>query len=152
MTTTPRLSLCPVTFADACDFVALHHRHHSPPTGHKFSIGVALDGILVGVAIVGRPVARSLDDGRTLEVNRTATDGTRNACSMLLGAAWRAAKALGYTRLVTYTQHGESGSSLLAAGYRVVDQRRARRSWSSPTRPRLDRSTGAIQRTLWEAS
>ncbi|WP_280383636.1 XF1762 family protein [Nocardia wallacei] len=150
--TTPRLSLCPVTFADACDFVALHHRHHPPPTGHKFSIGVALDGTLVGVAIIGRPVARSLDDGRTLEVNRTATNGTRNACSMLLGAAWRAAKALGYTRLVTYTQHGESGSSLRAAGYHVVAQRRARRSWSCPARPRLDRPNGGPQRTLWEAS
>lgn len=152
MTPTHRLSLCPVTFAEACDFVALHHRHHAPPVGHKFSLGVALDGALVGVAIVGRPVARSFDDGWTLEVTRTATDGTRNACSQLLGAAWRAAKALGYTRLITYTQRGESGSSLRGAGYRPVAERRARGTWNCPTRPRLDRSTGGIQRTLWDIS
>jgi hypothetical protein len=73
------LELVPVTFSDAVAFVGMHHRHNRPPIGHKFSLGVALDGTLVGVAIVGRPVARHFDDGRTLEVNRTATDGTRNA-------------------------------------------------------------------------
>jgi hypothetical protein len=145
------LSLCPVSFADASDFVRLHHRHHKPPTGHKFSIGVAAEGRLVGVAMVGRPVARYLDDGSTLEVNRTATDGSPNANSMLYGAAWRASKALGYTRLVTYTQAGETGSSLRAAGWRVVAERAARRAWDTPSRPRLDRGNGGIERTLWEA-
>jgi hypothetical protein len=101
------LRLVPVSFADACGFVAMHHRHHRPPIGHKFSLGVALGDVLVGVAMVGRPVARMYDDGTTLEVNRTATDGTKNANSMLYGAAWRAAKALGYGRLITYTQEGD---------------------------------------------
>lgn len=145
------LTLCPVSFAEACDFVQLHHRHHRPPTGHKFSIGVAADDRLVGVAMVGRPVARHLDDGTTLEVNRTATDGTPNANSMLYAAAWRASKALGYTRLVTYTQSGESGASLRASGWSVVAERAARKGWDAPTRPRLDRGTGDVQRTLWEA-
>jgi hypothetical protein len=63
------LRTVPVTFAQAQAFVADWHRHHRPPRGHKFSIGVAdPDDVLVGVAIVGRPVARHLDDGLTLEV------------------------------------------------------------------------------------
>ncbi|MFD4611942.1 XF1762 family protein [Streptomyces sp. NPDC058440] len=75
-----------------------------------FAVGAADEtGILRAVAIVGRPVARHLDDGTTLEVTRTASDGTRNANSLLYGASWRAAKALGYRRLITFTQEGESG-------------------------------------------
>lgn len=146
------LRLVPVSFADACGFVAMHHRHHQPPAGHKFSIGVALDDVLVGVAMVGRPVARAYDDGATLEVNRTATDGTPNANSMLYGAAWRAAKALGYSRLITYTQEGESGSSLRAAGWTVVGERKARAGWSVPSRPRDDKGVDRMPRTLWEVA
>jgi|SRR6185312_10686399 len=150
--TAPDLELTPVTFADACAFVALHHRHSKPPVGHKFSIGVEAGGKLVGVAMVGRPVARMLDDGLTLEVNRTATDGTPNANSKLYGAAWRATRALGYRKLITYTQRAESGSSLRAAGWRVIAQRPARPGWTTPSRPRKDHGTGYTERTLWEAS
>lgn len=147
------LHLVPVTFADACGFVAMWHRHHAPPVGHKFSVGVADDErVLRGVAIVGRPVARSYDDGATLEVTRVATDGTRNTSSMLYGAAWRAASALGYRRLITYTQDGESGSSLRAAAYRVVAVRAARPGWTCPSRPRDDRGVDGIARTLWEVA
>src|SRR5690242_20917000 len=113
----------------------------------KFCLGVDADGELVGVATVGRPVARHYDDGYTLEVNRTATDGTRNVNSMLYGAAWRAAKALGYDRLVTYTQAEESGSSLRAAGWRVVAKRPARPGWDMPSRPRTSRGVDEIPRT-----
>ena len=147
------LHLVPVTFADACGFVEMWHRHHIPPAGHKFSIGVADEqGVLRGVAIVGRPVAKAYQDGLTLEVNRTATDGTRNANSMLYAAAWQATKAMGYGRLVTYTQAGESGSSLRAAGWRVVAERPARKGWDTPSRPRESRGVDGIPRTLWEAS
>lgn len=144
------LYLAPVSFRDACAFVAEHHRHHRPPRGHKYSVGVARDGVLVGVAMVGRPVARHLDDGLTLEVNRTATDGTRNANSLLYGAAWRAAKALGYGRLVTYTQGAESGASLRAAGWRVIAELPARRGWDAPSR-RRGAGVDGVPRTLWEA-
>lgn len=146
------LRIVPVSFGDACRFVAAHHRHNAPPVGHKFSIGAAVDELLVGVAIVGRPVARHLDNGHALEVARTATDGTPNANSMLYGAAWRAAKALGYDRLVTYTQHDESGASLRAAGWTVIAHRPARSGWTAPSRPRADRGTDGVPRTLWEAS
>ena len=146
------LQLVPVSFADACGFVRMWHRHHVPPAGHKFSVGVADGETLVGVVMVGRPVARAFDDGRTLEVNRSATDGTPNANSMLYAAAWRAASALGYRRLVTYTQEGESGSSLRAAGWRIVAARPPRAGWSNPSRPANDHGVDGIPRTLWEAS
>lgn len=146
------LHLVPITFKDACGFVDLWHRHHEPPEGHKFSIGVANGTRLVGVAMVGRPVPKAYQDGRTLEINRTATDGTPNANSMLYGAAWRAAKALGYRRLITYTQAGESGASLRGAGYRIVAQRPPRPGWDTPSRPREGRGVDGIARTLWEAA
>lgn len=146
------LRIVPVNWDDACGFIGMWHRHHKPPRGHKFCLGVADDlDILRGVATVGRPVPVAYQDGLTLEVNRTATDGYHNANSMLYGAAWRAAKALGYRRLITYTQEGESGASLRAAGYRIVAQRPARKGWDSPSRPRDDHGVDSIPRTLWEA-
>lgn len=152
----PHLMIVPLTFAQAAAFVEQHHRHHKPPTGTKFVLGVAVaDGGLVGCAMVGRPVARHYDDGLTLEVNRTCTDGTPNANSALYGAAWRAAKALGYRRLITYTQAGESGESLSGAGWRIVGERAARGSWAESSvklRDKRDKTgTGGVQRTLWEA-
>lgn len=106
------LTVKPISLADANRFVAEHHRHHKPVRGHKFSLGCMANGHLAGVAIVGRPVSRYLDDGLTLEVNRLCTDGTKNACSFLYGAAARAAKVLGYHRIVTYILDTESGTSL----------------------------------------
>lgn len=96
------LEICPVSLKEANAFVAENHRHHKPVTGHKFSIACADGEKIVGVAIVGRPVSRHLDDGWTLEVNRLCTDGTRNACSMLYAAAWRAARAMGYRKLESF--------------------------------------------------
>lgn len=154
------LRLVPVEFAAAASFVDRNHRHHRRPAGHKFSVGVANDSDeLVGVAMVGRPVARFLDDGMTLEVNRTCTDGTPNANSMLYGAAARGAFAMGYRRVVTYTQpaadgsdSGESGSSLRAAGWRVVAERPARKGWDTPSRRRELRGNDCVERMLWEVS
>ncbi len=149
----PRLRIVPVRFRDAAGFVAMWHRHHAPPVGCKFALGVADENnVLRGVAIVGRPVARHLDNGTTLEVTRVATDGAPNAGSMLYAAAWRAAKALGYCRLVTYTQADESGATVRAAGWRVLAERPARAGWDRPSRPRQELGTEHIPRTLWEAA
>lgn len=112
------LELRPCDFRTAADFVGLYHRHNKPPTGHKFSIACYDGERLCGVVMVGRPIGRYLDDGLTLEVNRNCTDGTKNACSMLYGAAQRAAKALGYKRLVTYTLQSENGASLRASNWK----------------------------------
>lgn len=147
-----RLQVVNVNWGDSVGFVDMWHRHLKPPRGHKFCVGVALDDVLVGVAIVGRPVPIAYQDGRTLEVNRTATDGTHNANSMLYATAWRAAKALGWRRLITYSQEGETGASLRAAGYRIVAERPARKGWDTPSRPRDDHGADGIARTLWEAS
>lgn len=147
------LHLVPVRSRDARAYVAMWHRHHQPPQGQVFAVGVAdHQDVLRGVAIVGRPVARLYDDGHTLEVTRVATDGARNACSMLYGACWRAAQALGYARLITYTQATESGASLRGAGWRVVARRPARGGWSCPSRPRDAHGADHIPRTLWEAA
>lgn len=146
------LHLVPVSQRDAKAFCAMWHRHHAPPRGMKFAVGAATGGVLVAIAIAGRPVARAYDDGQTLEVTRVASDGTRNACSMLYGACARAAFALGYTRIVTYTQEGESGASLRAAGWRVVAERKPRPGWNVPSRPREASGSEGIARTLWEAA
>lgn len=137
-----------VTLADANAFVAKHHRHHPPVVGHLFSLGAFKGEQLVGVVIVGRPVARLRDDGRTAEVTRLCTDGTRNACSFLYGCASRAAFALGFDRIGTYTLPEEGGASLRASGWKLIGQTPGR-SWSVPSRPRVDRHPLG-QRDLWE--
>lgn len=144
------LILTPVTFAQAKAFVKEHHRHHKPPAGHKFSIGLTnKSGDLVGVAMAGRPVARHFDDGFTLEVNRTCTDGTQNANSMLYGAVTRAAKAMGYRRAITYTQVGESGASLKAAGWRMDAMLKPRAGWNAPSRKRENHGVDDVERIRW---
>ncbi len=145
-----RLEIVPMTLGEARAYVEDHHRHHPAPVGGLFALGVAGDGELRGVAIVGRPVARRLQDGFTAEVTRVATDGTRNACSALYGAAWRACRALGWRRLVTYTLKREPGTSLRAAGWRTVAEVRGR-SWSCPSRPRVDRHP-TQEKIRWEAA
>ena len=145
------LELQPISLAEAKQFVASHHRHHQPPVGHKYSIAVNNGDDIVGVIIVGRPVARAYDDGWTLEVTRCCCiDGARNAASKLYGAARRAAWALGYRRLITYTLPSESGASLRGAGWRCIGIRGGG-SWDCPSRPRVDKApTG--QKLLWEAN
>jgi hypothetical protein len=133
-----RLKVERLSLAEANAFVHLHHRHHGPVVGHLFSLGVALDGKIVGAVIVGRPVSRERDDGVTAEVTRLATDGTKNACSFLYGAASRAAFALGFKRIGTYILASEPGTSLTAAGWRLIGEVRGR-SWSCPSRPRVDK-------------
>lgn len=130
------LRLRPLDLSEANDFVAAQHRHHGRTVSHKFSLGVEDEGGgLRGVAIVGRPLARALDDGWTAEVLRVATDGVRNGCSMLYGACARTAHAMGYRRIVTYTLETEPGVSLVGAGWER-DGETPGRSWSVPSRPR----------------
>lgn len=124
------IHLGPIDYSNAATFVGIHHRHNKPPVGHKFSIGCYdSKGMLVGVCMVGRPIGRYLDDGETLEVNRCCTDGTKNACSMLYGAAQRAAQALGYKRIITYTLESENGSSLRASNW-VCDGQAGGTHWT----------------------
>jgi hypothetical protein len=148
-----RLTVVPIGWDEACEFIRQHHRHHQPSLRGKAYFAVADEqGKVRGVAVIGRPVARMLQDGWTLEVTRVATDGCPNACSALYGAARRVAFALGYRRLVTYTLKSESGTSLRAAGWKVVGEVEGR-SWTTPSRPRVDKSEAQRQdKFRWEVS
>lgn len=142
------LQLSPITLREANAFVAAHHRHHGPARGCIVCVAVSDGEQVCGVAIVGRPVARQLQDGYTAEVLRLCTDGSRNACSMLYAAAWRACRALGYRRVLTYILEAEGGTSLKAAGWRLIGQAGGG-SWSREGRPRVD--THPLQGKLrWE--
>ena len=118
------MKVVPMSLAEANEFVANFHRHNKPVQGAKFSIGASDGQRLIGVAIVGRPVARRLDDGITSEVTRCCVldDAPKGACSFLYSRSWRAWQAMGGQRLVTYTLQSESGSSLRGAGWKVVGQ------------------------------
>lgn len=133
-----RLRHVRIELAEANAFVSEHHRHHKPVVGHLFSLGAVFGDKIVGVVIVGRPVARMRDDGLTAEVTRLCTDGTRNACSFLYGAAAKAAFALGYKRIGTYILASEPGTTLRAAGWRLIGESGGG-SWSRGNRPRVDR-------------
>lgn len=140
----------PLGWREAVAFVNGTHRHHKSPQGWRFGIGAVKSGELVGVVMVGRPVSRMLDDGVTAEVIRLATDGTRNACSFLYGAARRAAFEMGYQRVITYILESESGGSLKASGWQFV-RVAGGGSWSRPSRKRED-SAPLERKQLWEAT
>jgi hypothetical protein len=139
-----------IKLPEANEFVSRLHRHHKPVVGHLFSLGAVLDDQLVGVAIVGRPVARMRDDGVTAEVTRLCTDGTRNACSFLYGASARAAFALGFQRIGTYILASESGTTLKASGWRMIGETKGG-SWSRPSRDRNDKHP-TEPKTLFEVT
>jgi hypothetical protein len=146
-----RLELVPIEFEDAAEFVLRHHRHHTPPVGHKFSLAAMRDDVLEGVAIIGRPVSRERQDGFTLEVTRLCVredaprvvcrdgkDRGAAACSFLYRAAAKATFALGYRRIGTYVLKREGGHSVLQAGYKIIGEVRGR-SWNCKSRPRVDK-------------
>jgi len=132
-----RMRIVPIDFAVANAFIKRFHRHHRPSIGHKFSVAVESNGVIVGVATIGRPIGRNLDDGFTLEVNRSCTDGTKNANSTLYGAAQRIAKEMGYKRIITYTLDSESGSSLKAVGWKQAAIVKAE-AWDYNGKPRAN--------------
>jgi hypothetical protein len=143
----PNLELMPITFRQAKAFIEEYHSHHKPPQGWKFGICVhdrAKDRI-VGVVTVGRPVSRHMDDGFTAEVTRCCTDRTPHVASMLYAAAWRAAKAMGYKRIITYTLDEEKGTSLIAAGWHEVAASEGG-SWSRKKRPREDKHPTGLKK------
>ena len=130
------LTIVPITQKKAKKWVKDFHRHHRPPVGSVFQLGLSKDNEIVGVLMAGRPVARGFDDGLTIEVNRTCVvDGIKNGCSKLLGAAARVSRELGYKRIITYTLPTESGASLRAVGW-TNDHLTKGSNWNCPSRPR----------------
>jgi hypothetical protein len=138
----------PIHLREANEFIKAHHRHSLPTVGGKFAIGCRVDGKLVGVAVAGRPVARRLDDGLTLEVLRVCSDGTPNACSFLYSRVRRIAQLMGYSTVITYTLASESGASLKAAGGVVVGGVRPQ-EWSVPSRPRKSQAVYQEPKLKW---
>jgi hypothetical protein len=144
-----KLTAVPCTRKQANTFVGAMHRHHKPVVSGKFCIAIVdEEGLVRGVAMIGNPVARSLMDGWTVEVNRVATDGCPNACSALYGASWRTAKAMGYRRMFTYTLASEPGASLRGAGWKQ-DSIVNGRSWHTPSRPRAVESHPTEDKIRW---
>lgn len=155
------MSLCavPITLADAQAFVGKLHRHHKAPVGHRFSIGCQVVDFetsyarqethykLVGVVVVGRPVARKTDQYRIAEVTRLCTDGTKNACSFLYSLAARIAKEMGFDRIQTFILPTESGISLRAAGW-TFDGTTHTGTWQTRTNRRTDQPTEQKQRWI----
>lgn len=129
------LEAVPLELSRANEFVATLHRHHDPVHRDKFRIGASQNGRLVGVVQVGRPVSRMLDDGKTVEVVRLCTDGTKDVCSFLYSRAARIAKEMGYERIITYILVTESGTSLKACGW-LEDGETSGGCWSRPSRKR----------------
>lgn len=142
------MKVVPISLKLANEFVESLHRHHKKVQGHKFSIGAEHDGKLVGVVTVGRPVARMLDDGRTLEVTRLCTDGTKNACSFLYSAAWRVGRELGYSKMLTYILESEPGTSLKATGWKLIGSAGGG-TWNRPSRQRIDKHP-TEKKSRWE--
>jgi len=144
------MKVIPLNLSAANDFVSRYHRHSAPVRGHRYSLGLSSDGNLVAVVIVGRPVARHLDDGTTAEVTRLCTlpEAPRNACSKLYSAAQRVWFAMGGQRLVTYTLQSESGESLRGAGWRL-DGEAGGRFWSTPSRPRVKHPSQKSLKLRW---
>lgn len=132
------MKVIPVTYKQASEFVNLYHRHHSASQGCKFCIGLVGEGEnnLIGVAICGRPVARKLDDGFTLEINRVCTLGAKNSCSMLYGACCRIAKAMGYKKIITYILESENGASLRASNFLLENENCGGTEWTSERKPK----------------
>lgn len=124
-----------ISLSDANRFVGDGHRHHDPVHRDKFRVACELNGNIVGVAQVGRPVSRILDDGLTVEVVRLCTDGTKNACSFLYSRCARAAKELGFKHIVTYILDSETGKSLEAAGW-ILEKETKGQEWTRPSRRR----------------
>jgi hypothetical protein len=151
------VTLTPLTLREARAFVTAHHRHHRAPNGGLFAIGAEENEEVMAVAIVGKPVARMLADGYTAEVTRLcstagplANGHAAGVCSMLYAACWRAARAMGYRRLVTYTLPEEGGSSLRAAGWKLIGEAGGG-TWSRKSRPRVDTHPTQVK-FRWEAA
>lgn len=131
-----RIKAVPVSLKQAQEYVDDYHRHHMHTVGDKYRVGAEVDGELVGIAQVGRPVARHLDDGKTLEVLRLCTRGEKDVCSFLYSRCARIAREMGYTKIITYILDTENGASLRASGWHLEKADAGGSPWDHPSRPR----------------
>lgn len=153
MSDTPiKLRPAPITLREANEFVGNFHRHNKPTQGGKFSIGALYGDEMVGVAIVGRPVSATLEDGWTAEVTRLCVrdHAPKNTCSFLYGRCWRIWQQMGGQRMVTYTLQQEGGASLRGAGWKLVGEVKPQ-TWDRSNRPREWQPIYGQLKFRWEA-
>lgn len=124
------LLIKPISLKKANEYVINNHRHHNKVQGHKFSLSVWNEDSLCGVAIVGHPQSRRIDNESTLEVLRLCTDGTYNACSILYARCAKVAKDMGYRKIITYILESELGTSLKASGWHCEQEKCGGTSWT----------------------
>lgn len=142
------LKAVPLDLKTANAFVDQLHRHHDPVHRDKYRLGAERDGQLVGIVQVGRPVSRVLDDGKTVEVVRLCSDGSRNVCSFLYAKAAKIAQELGYEKIITYILHSEPGTSLKAAGWFCEEEQCGGGSWDCPSRRRTT-TAPTVRKQRW---
>ena len=142
------MKIVPLTLAEANRLIAQLHRHHKPVQGHRFGIGLNENGVLIGAATIGRPVGREVPQYTVAEVTRLVTDGTPNACSMLYGAAAKAAKAMGFWWIQTYILEDEPGTSLKAAGWQFAGMTGASHRWTNRIGRRDDQPVAPKQKWI----
>ena len=148
------MKVIPCSIQRAREIVREYHRHNRPPLSGLFALGAELDGVWIGVAIVGRPVARKLQDGFTAEVTRTCTitGAPKGTVSFLYAACRSAAFALGYLKVITYTLASESGASLRGAGWQLELELKPRSPWDTPARPRMSGTVDRVAKRRWSVS
>jgi len=143
------MQIKPISLKQANDFVLNNHRHNKPVQGHKWSVGLYENNQLIGVGITGRPIARLLDDGLTLEILRVCTNGERNANSFIYGRIAKIAKLMGYEKIITYTLKRETGASLRAVGAKPIEASKPG-GWNRKNRPRENQEIFWEEKIRWE--
>jgi len=141
--------IVPMAIKEANKYVKKWHRHNKPVVAARWAIGVEKEGELVGVAIVGNPIARLLCDGKTAEVLRVATNGERNANSFLYTRCRRICQLMGYEKVITYTLEIESGASLRAIGAKIVANG-IQTNWGKGKRKRINQKISTQKKFRWE--
>lgn len=145
------MKFAPIGLRAANEFVRQHHRHNKPVRGHKFALALHKDNIMIGVAIAGRPLARSLDNGKNLEVLRVCViEGNKNACSKLYARIKRIGQLMGYEKVITYTLKTESQSSLKAILATPVSFEAGGQSWNHGKRKRQEQTISMERKIRWE--
>ena len=120
--------------SEAQAFVKRFHRHSKPLKRHMFSIGAYSNFLmwseglcfpsgLEGIVTVDRCSSAWSKERNFVEIRRVCLSpkAKKNTASFLIGKAKTACFAMGYSKIVTYTQPHESGASLLAAGFWIAD-------------------------------
>ena len=147
-----KLHPLPISIKEANEFILNFHRHNAPVKNCRFAIGAGFEGKLVGVAIIGNPVARLMNDGFTMEVLRVCAkeDSPKNTCSFLYGRSWRVWQQMGGLRMITYTLQSESGSSLKGSGWKIVGETKPSKGWSRKNRDRKWQPIYGQMKFRWE--